>query len=94
MRVLYVLPCVDTLVASCQTPAMGRTKEQFIEATGGFDITNPPTLSPEHGETIRRLEERLVSGKLSPEGVERTLIQIRNLKGLPPDEWDYENNNG
>lgn len=72
---------------------MSRTKEQFIEATGGSDITDPMTLSPEHGETIQRLEERLVSGKLSPDEVEKTLIQIRNLKGLPPDEWDYKDNN-
>lgn len=72
---------------------MSKTKERFIEATGGFDITNPMTLSPEHSETIQRLEEKLVSGKLSPDEIEETLIQIRNLKGIPPYEWDYDDNN-
>lgn len=72
---------------------MGRAKDQFIEATGGFQITEPVTLTPVHTETIQRLEEKLKSGTLSHEEIERTLIQIRNLKGLPPVEFDYEDNN-
>lgn len=72
---------------------MGRAKDQFIEATGGFRINEPMTLSPMHAETIKRLEEKLVSGTLSPDEVERTHIQIRNLKGLPPVEFDYDDEN-
>ena len=41
-------------------------------------------------EKIAKLEERLCSGKLSPVEFETVLIQIRNLRGLPPVEFDYD----
>lgn len=69
---------------------MSRTGDQFIEATGGFNITDPSTFSPAHGLRIRKLEEELKSGKLSPNEFDRVREQICRLKGLPPDEWDYE----
>jgi len=69
---------------------MGRSGDDFIERTGGFRIDEPMSLDPAHGERIRELEERLVSGTLSLDEVKRAHRTICNLKGLPPDEWDYE----
>lgn len=71
---------------------MGRSKDEFIERTGGFRIDEPMSLDPSHGARIEELENRLKSGKLSLEEVEKTVTMIRNLKGLPPDEFDYEPN--
>jgi hypothetical protein len=69
---------------------MGRSRDDFIERTGGFRIDEPMSLDPSHRERIRELEERLKSGTLSLDEVEKVHRMICNLKGLPPDEWDYE----
>ena len=69
---------------------MGRTGDDFIEKTGGFRVSEPMSFDPSHGARIQELEDRLKSGKLSLEEVEKVHRMICNLKGLPPDEWDYE----
>ena len=70
---------------------MGISAEKFIEATGGFRITEPMTLSPLHAKTIQREEDKLKSGTLSPDERQQTLIRISKLKGLTSNEWrSYE----
>jgi hypothetical protein len=61
---------------------MTRTGDQWIEET--------PDMLWAKAEKIAKLEERLCSGKLSPVEFETVLIQIRNLRGLPPVEFDYD----
>ena len=69
---------------------MGRSRDDFIERSGGFRIDEPMSLDPSHRERIRELEERLKSGTLSLDEVEKVHRMICNLKGLAPNEWDYE----
>jgi len=69
---------------------MGHSKDEFIEATGGFRAGEPMSVDPSHAIRIRELENRLKSGKLTLEEAEKVRKMICNLKGLPPDEWDYE----
>ena len=70
--------------------SMGRSGDEFIERTGGYRIGEPMSLDPSHGERIQELEERLASGTLTLDEVEKVHRMICNLKGLPPDEWDYQ----
>jgi len=69
---------------------MSRTGDEWIKRTGGLSPGETPEMLPLKAKMIAELEEKLVSGKLSPDEVEATLIKIRNLKGLPPMESDYE----
>jgi len=69
---------------------MGRSREDFIEKTGGYRVDEPMSFDQSHGMTIRELENRLKSGNLALEDAEKVRKMICNLKGLPPDEWDYE----
>ena len=67
---------------------MGRSKDEFIEATGGFRIDE---LDPTFRQyKIAALEKKLSEVPLTE--VEGVMEQIRALKGLPSDEWDYEPN--
>jgi len=69
---------------------MSRTGDQWIDKTGGLSPAETPDLLPAKAEMIAELEERLFSGTLSPAEKESTLTQIRNLKGSPPVEFDYD----
>lgn len=71
---------------------MGRSGEDFIEETGGFRADEPISFDPSHAMRIGELENRLKSGKPTLEEAEKVQKMICNLKGLPPDEWDYEPN--
>lgn len=71
---------------------MGRSKEEFIKATGGFRIGDPLAGTPLHCMLIQAIEAKLVSGKLSFNEVENVQQELIELKGLPSDEWDYEPN--
>jgi hypothetical protein len=73
---------------------MGRTKDHVIEAFGGFDFEDFQCLSngspsPRMSE-ILKLEKKVCSGRLSESQLDNALARLRALKGLPPDEFDYE----
>jgi hypothetical protein len=73
---------------------MGKAKEQFIEAYGGFDIVNgegPGVPSPRI-QAIDALNEKLRSGSVPLDQVEGIMDQLRKLQGIPDPEWDYEPN--
>jgi hypothetical protein len=64
---------------------MSRTKDQWIEATGGFRLGESPKEFSARAARISRLEKQL-KAKPSMELVEA----IRREKGLTlPDEFDY-----
>lgn len=69
---------------------MSRTGEQWIKATGGLGLGETPDSLQAQAEMIADLEQRLLSGELSPDEREAVLTQIRNLKGSPPMEFDYD----
>jgi hypothetical protein len=69
---------------------MSRTGDQWIEATGGLSPGESPDLLPAKAKMIAELEGRLISGTLSEEEFENTLTRIRNLRGVPPVEFDYD----
>lgn len=62
---------------------MSRTGEQWIKATGGLGLGETPDSLQAKAEMIADLEQRLLSGELSPDEREAVLTQIRNLKGSP-----------
>lgn len=69
---------------------MGRSKDQFIEATGGNRIDESDPTFRQY--KIAALEEKLRSGKVPLAEVDGVVEQIRASKGLPSAEWDYEPN--
>jgi hypothetical protein len=73
---------------------MGRTGQQWIDAMGGFRIDGPSPLIEgsieAHTKKIRKLEEMMISGKLTFDQIEEVKQQLYKLKGLPPDEWGDE----
>ena len=63
---------------------------QFIQETGGFRIGESPAQFQHRVKEIEALTKKLISGKLSFSQVEGIQTCLYELKGLPPDEWDYE----
>jgi hypothetical protein len=75
----------------CQYFSMSlRAKERFIEETSGFRIGESPEQFQQRLKEIAALTKKLISGKLTFREVERTQERLYTLKGLPPDESDYE----
>lgn len=67
-----------------------QSKERFIEETGGFRIGESPEQFQHRVKEIEALTKKLISGKLSFSQVEGIQARLCELKGLLPDEWDYE----
>ena len=65
-------------------------KERFIEETGGFRFLESPEQFQHRVKEIEALTKKLISRKLSSSQVEGIQAGLYELKGLPPDEWDYE----
>jgi hypothetical protein len=68
---------------------MSRTKDQWIEQTGGFSFlgANPA----QKAEQLEALKKRLLSGKLTPdqmEGVQREMCRIQGIDFHAPDYDD------
>jgi len=68
---------------------MSRLKEQVLDAIGGFRLDEVQTGSSPRIREIQALDNKLRSG-VSLDEVENVIEQMRKLKGLPPDEFDYE----
>jgi hypothetical protein len=68
---------------------MSRSKEQFIEATGGFRFGESEEDALKRFQAIHLLEKKLSSG-LTLGQRDEVVEEMRRLKGLPPVEWDYE----
>ena len=64
---------------------MGISAERFIEQTGGFRLGESPQEFQRRQRTIKTLEKKLIAGKITH--AERNALY--QLKGLPPDEFDY-----
>jgi hypothetical protein len=60
-----------------------RSKGHFIEETGGFRIDESPAQFKARVALIRALTTKIKSGKFTEDDLEH----LRELKGLPPDEW-------
>lgn len=78
--------CIDTHPEACHHLAMSRSKEQFIEATGGYRLG---LFSSQ--EQVEALRKKLLSGVPAKER-EDILEEMRRLQGIPSPEWDYEPN--
>ena len=59
--------------------------ERFFEQTGGFRLGESPKDFQRRQRTIKGLEKKLIAGKITQ--TERNALY--QLKGLPPDEFDY-----
>ena len=68
---------------------MGRSKEQCIDAFGGLEFGELEAGDSTRTRRIIELEKELRSG-IPLEQVEAVVDQLRKLKGLPSDEFDYE----
>jgi hypothetical protein len=68
---------------------MGRTKEQVMDAIGGFEFGEVEAGSSPRIRKILANEKRLRSSR-PPEQIDDVLDQLRTLKRLPPVEFDYE----
>jgi hypothetical protein len=68
---------------------MGRSKEQFIDAFGGLEFGEIEAGGSPRIRRIIELEKKLRSG-IPLEQVEVVVDQLRKLRGLPSDEFDYE----
>jgi hypothetical protein len=62
---------------------MSRSKELFIEATGGFRLGESKAEFMKRCRSIEKLERKVRSGVFTDD----ELKQLRDLKGLPDDEW-------
>jgi hypothetical protein len=65
---------------------MGRSKEQIIEATGGYRLG---LFSPQ--KPVEAMKKKLLSG-VPAKKREDHLEKMRRLQGRPSSEWDYEPN--
>jgi hypothetical protein len=70
---------------------MGLSKEQFIEATGGFRLGESKPGFLARARKIETLRKKLLSG-VPPQQREELLEEMRRLQGRPPVEWDYDPN--
>jgi hypothetical protein len=68
---------------------MSRSKEQFIQATGGLFPFESESERQLRFSTIEALEKKLLSG-IPLDEVDELVDRIRSLKGLHPVEWDVE----
>jgi len=69
---------------------MSRTGDQWIEETGGPGIGETPDMLPGKAALIEKLTQMILSPETSVDEREELMDQIRDLKGLPPVEFDYE----
>ena len=83
-----MLSAVGNCRGCAQTDAMQATKEKFIKTTGGFRVGDTEQSFLARTKAINDLELRLKTSRLNE--VEGIIEEIRKLKGLPPDEWDYK----
>jgi hypothetical protein len=60
-----------------------RSKEVFIEETGGFRLGEPPQ---QVTNNIQALRKKMRNGKIT----ESERRRLHSLLGLPPDEFDYD----
>jgi hypothetical protein len=67
---------------------MSRTKDQWIERTGGFRVGESEFDFTAWAAEIDRLEKLLVSGALDIVGRERTQRRLCELKGIDFDSDD------
>ena len=65
---------------------MGRSKEQIIEATGGYRLG---LFSPQ--KQVEAMRKKLLSS-VPAKKREDHLEEMRRLQGIPSPEWDYEPN--
>ena len=68
---------------------MSRTKEQFIEETGGFRPGESKAGFLARTGRIQELKQKLLSGVPERER-EELLEEMQRLQGIPSPEWDYE----
>ncbi len=67
---------------------MGRNKDDFIKATGGFRFGEPPEAFKKRVEKIQTLETLFKSGTLDFDELELVQRQICELKGIDFDGPD------
>lgn len=70
---------------------MSRTKDQWIERTGGFRFGESPTEFAARAAEIERLEKSLRSGKHDMAGLEQIQRRLCDLKGIDFDSYDDPN---
>jgi hypothetical protein len=68
---------------------MGKTKEEVIEAIGGFRLGESETGSSPRIRRIETLNKKLRSG-IPLDQVDGVVDEMRRLQGIPSVEWDYE----
>lgn len=67
---------------------MSRTKDQWLERTGGFRLGESPAQFSARTSEIERLTASLTSGRLGIEEIEATQRRICELKGIDFDSDD------
>ncbi len=70
---------------------MGRSKDAFIEKTGGFRFGESEADFRTRVTEIERLEQSLVSGGHDMDGIESIMRKICTLKGIDFDSYDDPN---
>jgi hypothetical protein len=80
---------VDSHQDTCHYLAMGKTKEQVIEAIGGFRLGESQTGSSPRIRRIETLNKKLRPG-IPLDQVDGIVDEMRRLQGIPSVEWDYE----
>ena len=67
---------------------MSRTKDQWIEQTGGFSFLggNPA----QKAERLDAIKARILSGKLTPEQIEQAQREACRIQGINFDAPDYD----
>jgi hypothetical protein len=63
-----------------------RSKEAFIEDTGGFRLGESPGQFQQRVNNIQALRKKMRNGKITESERQR----LYGLLGLPPDEFDYD----
>jgi hypothetical protein len=90
--IYYKRLSIDAKRPSWHTLAMGKAKDDLIEATGGFRVGESIEAFKQRSKLIEELERKLKTG-LPPKQRESALDRLRELKGLPSVEWDYDDPN-
>ena len=67
---------------------MSRTKDQWIERTGGMRLFETPEMFRGRIVEIRRLEKLFKTGRVGPHNAEQVLRRLCELKGIDFDEHD------
>lgn len=80
---------IDSYDDTCHYRAMGKTKEQFIEAIGGYRLGESETGSSPRIQRIKALNKKIHSTKSSDQ-IDDIMDEIRKQQGIPSVEWDYE----